>query len=201
MQNIISLFLVFMLFITPSNSEIEKASKTTETKKIVYLTFDDAPGGKVTKDMLKTLKDNNVNATFFLIGEQIDNNQQEIIKQMVSDGNAVGLHSYTHDHCKLYGPNGDFFKEMAECQNSIKNACGVTTNILRFPFGCNNNTYKISQSIPLLHSSFEKPISCKLYEFGFTLYGALLTYSIFLIILSIFMIFSFFIFYKLTLMI
>lgn len=162
MQNIISLFLVFMLFITPSNSEIEKASKTTETKKIVYLTFDDAPGGKVTKDMLKTLKDNNVNATFFLIGEQIDNNQQEIIKQMVSDGNAVGLHSYTHDHCKLYGPNGDFFKEMAECQNSIKNACGVTTNILRFPFGCNSSYFRLTKSmLNKIHSK-----NLKVYEWN-----------------------------------
>lgn len=163
MQNLISLFLVFTLCITPSNALNKKdASESDDTEKVVYLTFDDAPGGKVTKDMLKTLKDNDVNATFFLIGEQIDNNQQDIVKQMVAEGNAVGLHSYTHNHCKIYGPNSDFFKEMKDCQDSIKKASGVTTNILRFPFGCNSRYFKLSQS--MLDKIHEKNL--KIYEWN-----------------------------------
>ena len=155
-------FLIKIIFMISIITIIPFKNAYCEGEKVIYLTFDDGPGGKVTKDVLDILKSENVPATFFLIGEQIDNNQQEIIKQMVSDGNAVGLHSYTHDHCKLYGPNGDFFKEMAECQNSIKNACGVTTNILRFPFGCNSSYFKLTKSmLNKIHSK-----NLKVYEWN-----------------------------------
>ena len=46
---------------------IEDSQK--DNKKVIYLTFDDGPS-KLTDEFLDILKQNNVKATFFLIGNQ-----------------------------------------------------------------------------------------------------------------------------------
>ena len=75
---------------------------TIESKeKEIYLTFDDGPSGKVTNDILDILKSEEVPATFFVIGNQIDN-QEDIILRMRDEGHSIGLHSYTHERNNLY---------------------------------------------------------------------------------------------------
>ena len=122
-------------------------------KKIIYLTFDDGPAGKVTKNILDILKKDSVPATFFLIGEQIKG-QENLIKRMYDEGHALGLHSMSHKKNCLYSSNESFLKEMLDTQEAINSIVGIKPTILRFPFGCNNNYYKISQSmVDLLHQN------------------------------------------------
>lgn len=122
-------------------------------KKSIYLTFDDGPANKVTKDVLDILEKEDVNATFFLIGEQIKG-QEDIVKRMYESGHALGLHSMTHKKNQLYSSNENFLKEMIETQNTINSVVNVKPTILRFPFGCNNNSYKISESmVKTLHDN------------------------------------------------
>ena len=124
-----------------------------EEEKIIYLTFDDGPGGKVTTEVLDILKTEKVPATFFLIGDQIKG-QEETLKRMVNEGHSLGLHSMTHKKSKLYSSNEVFLKEMLDCQKVINEACGVSPTILRFPFGCNNNSYHLKNTIvDLLHEN------------------------------------------------
>lgn len=141
--------------------EDKSISKENNESKVVYLTFDDGPGGKVTESMLKTLKENNVNATFFLIGNQVAL-QKDLAKRIVDDGNAVGLHSYTHKRNNLYSSNENFLKEMLDCQKMIYDTTGINSKILRFPFGCNNNYYKLSNDMmSSIHSA-----NLKVYEWN-----------------------------------
>ena len=49
-------------------------------KKVIYLTFDDGPSN-ITNNILDTLKENNVKATFFIIGNQIDG-LEDVIKRI-----------------------------------------------------------------------------------------------------------------------
>lgn len=124
-----------------------------EEEKIIYLTFDDGPGGKVTTEVLDILQKEKVPATFFLIGEQIKG-QEETLKRMVDEGHSLGLHSMSHSKSKLYSSNEMFLKEMLDCQKTINEACGITPSILRFPFGCNNNSYHLKQTlVDLLHEN------------------------------------------------
>ena len=121
--------------------------------KTVYITFDDGPGGKVTKSILDTLKKEEVHATFFIIGSQVKN-QEDIILRMKNEGHSIGLHSFTHDRNKLYSSNDNFLKEMIKCQNTLYDVTKEKYNILRFPFGCNNNTYKLKKElVDLLHTN------------------------------------------------
>lgn len=130
----------------------EEKSKDCENK-TVYLTFDDGPAGKITNCILDILKENEVNATFFLIGEQIKC-QEDLVKRIYDEGNSIGLHSMTHKKNSLYCSNEHFLKEMLDTQKLINTVIPIEPKILRFPFGCNNNSYRISQSmVDLLHEN------------------------------------------------
>lgn len=151
------IFLVFFLITLLSLNSIISAHADEkyecENKKVIYLTFDDGPSGKITSNVLDILKEENVPATFFLIGEQIKG-QEKLIQRMYDEGHSLGLHSMTHKKGSLYCSDENFLKEMLEVQDIINSIIDVKPQILRFPFGCNNNAYKISQSmVNLLHEN------------------------------------------------
>ena len=67
---------------------------------VVYLTFDDGPNDKNTPRILEILKKENIKATFFLTGQNVAR-YPDVVKQIYQSGNAMGLHSYTHDYKKI----------------------------------------------------------------------------------------------------
>ena len=111
--------------------------------KTVYLTFDDGPSETVTPQILDELKAENVQATFFVLGKAIDSSEEnkELIKRAVSEGNAIGIHSYSHNYNYLYPNkivNVDNFKEEVDKTNaSLKNVLGenFSTKAIRLPGG------------------------------------------------------------------
>ena len=142
------LFLACTILLNPFPTSIY-----AEEGKIIYLTFDDGPGGKVTTEILDILKEEKIPATFFLIGNQIEG-QEDLVNRIHEEGHSIGLHSMTHDKGKIYSSNDNFLKEMLESKEIIKNVTGVDTNILRFPFGSNNSGYKLQESlVNLLHEN------------------------------------------------
>ena len=130
----------------------EETAKDSNEEKVVYLTFDDAPAPKVTTKILDILAENNVKATFFVIGQSVKGNE-DILKRMIDEGHSIGLHSYTHNANKLYVSNQTCLDEMLKAQEEIFKVTGYKSNILRFPFGCNNSRYRLKQNmVDLLHS-------------------------------------------------
>lgn len=105
-----------------------------DTKKIIYLTFDDGPSYKVTDQVLDILKENEVKATFFLIGNQIKG-RENVVKRIYDEGNSIGLHTYTHKFKKIYCNEDKFIQEMLICRIQINNVIGISPNIIRFPGG------------------------------------------------------------------
>lgn len=61
----------------------------------IYLTFDDGPDPLVTPWVLDRLKENNVKATFFCVGENVLKNP-EIYQRILIEGHSVGNHSMNH---------------------------------------------------------------------------------------------------------
>jgi peptidoglycan-N-acetylglucosamine deacetylase len=61
----------------------------------VVLTFDDGPLPRNSDQVLQTLADNCVKATFFLIGEQARANP-EGVRKLAAAGHTIGTHSQTH---------------------------------------------------------------------------------------------------------
>ncbi len=68
--------------------------KPTVGKKVV-LTFDDGPSSNYTPLLLDILAKKNVQATFFMLGKQVEK-YPEIAKRVVEEGHEVGNHTYGH---------------------------------------------------------------------------------------------------------
>ena len=85
--------------------KLAKYDYSNDGKKIVFLTFDDGTSKTNTPEVLRILDENNVKATFFLTGSNIENGGEqakELIKQEFNSGHAIANHGYSHDCNKLY---------------------------------------------------------------------------------------------------
>ncbi len=66
-----------------------------DTGKVVYLTFDDGPIPEVTPWVLNLLKQENIRATFFCVGENVMK-YPDVYRQVLEGGHSVGNHTYNH---------------------------------------------------------------------------------------------------------
>ena len=69
---------------------------TPEEKKLVALTFDDGPTIGITDQVLDVLQENQVTASFFLIGQQITPQTEYLVKRAHDMGCTIENHSKTH---------------------------------------------------------------------------------------------------------
>lgn len=109
------------------------SNKQSIDEKVIYLTFDDGPS-VTTNKILNILKEEDVKATFFLIGNQIVG-FEDTVKRIHAEGHSIGLHTYTHKYKRIYRNNDNFIKEMDDCRNEINKITGTNPNIIRFPGG------------------------------------------------------------------
>ncbi|MDQ0229360.1 polysaccharide deacetylase family protein [Metabacillus malikii] len=77
--------------------------KVETNQKIVALTFDDGPTEN-TNQILPLLKKYNIQATFFLIGNEIEEHSKEAQK-IVNAGHQVGNHTYSHKRMVFKSPS------------------------------------------------------------------------------------------------
>jgi len=103
----------------------------------VSITFDDGPNPEFTPKILKLLKEHSAKATFFCIGQHIENHP-DILKQILADGHSVGNHTYSHS--KFFG----FFglkrvkAELQQTKSTVKKLTGLKMNLFRPAFGVTN---------------------------------------------------------------
>lgn len=109
--------------------------KKANKGKVAYLTFDDGPSG-LTSRVLDTLKANNVHATFFVVGTNVIKNP-DLVKREDSEGNAVGIHSWTHNYSYIYANENNFFEDFNKLRDYIKDLIGKAPMICRYPGGTN----------------------------------------------------------------
>lgn len=93
-----------------------------ETQKIIYLTFDAGYENGYMEQILEALKKHNVTATFFVVGNFIENNQ-ELVKKMKEEGHNVANHSYTHPDMSSMSREA-FTDEMTKLEETYKNVTG-----------------------------------------------------------------------------
>ena len=101
---------------------------------VVYLTFDDGPNKANTEKILQILKEENIHATFFLTGQNV-RLYPDVVKEIYQSGNAIGVHSYTHDYKKIYASPQAYIDELLQTDTLIYNAIGVRPVISRTPGG------------------------------------------------------------------
>ena len=115
-------------------------SATSSPDNTAYLTFDDGPSGN-TDIILQTLQEENVKATFFVVGTDNAGNLARM-RRIVQEGHTIGMHSYSHSYKKIYASVEAFLKDMYQVFNLIKDTTGVTPTCFRFPGGSINSYNK-----------------------------------------------------------
>ena len=102
-------------------------------QKVVALTFDDGPYSPYTEKVLKVLKEKDVRATFFVVGENALA-QPELVRQIKSDGHLIGTHTQHHkDLLRL--DKKEVRDEMMMGVESIRKITGETPQFIRPPHG------------------------------------------------------------------
>lgn len=138
-----------------NNDLQEKLSSLTKgSEKIAYLTFDDGPTIKATPKVLDVLKEENVKASFFVIGKYVSKHP-ELVKRAYEEGHYIANHGYGHNNKKLYASSESFINEIESTDKEIGKAIGVHnyhSYIFRFPNGymSPNNRLKKKRSAKLL---------------------------------------------------
>ncbi len=127
--------LTFLWMSLPLSDQIVGQSvrhvKTHE--KIVALTFDDGPVPGFTEKILDVLNENNVKATFFMIGQRAEQNL-ELVKKVYGFGHQVGNHTWSHP--LMIGHSSRFFREQIDKTDAVLRRAGYKGEIyFRSPYG------------------------------------------------------------------
>lgn len=149
----VSIVTVVVLFCVASNlnSNSQKAVSTsatnqkllpiynvqTEENKVAF-TMNCAWNADDIESILETLKNNNTQITFFMVGDWIEK-FPDAVKKINEAGHEIASHSDTHPHVNnlSYEEN---IKEIEKSNEKIEKLTGTRTNIYRAPYGEYNNT-------------------------------------------------------------
>lgn len=102
---------------------------------VIALTFDDGPAHAITSDILDTLGQNNIKATFFVCGSQLEHPQN--VKQLCrayAEGHTIASHTYSHPYLTQLSDE-QITQEMNSTANAIHKALGVHPLLMRPPYG------------------------------------------------------------------
>jgi peptidoglycan/xylan/chitin deacetylase (PgdA/CDA1 family) len=103
--------------------------------KLIALTFDDGPDGKVTPPILEALAAHRAKATFFVLGERVQRNAG-LLRRMASTGHAIGNHSFSHP---AYPSAEKACTELADTARLIRQVTGRPPSCFRPPYGIITN--------------------------------------------------------------
>ncbi len=99
----------------------------------VSLTFDDGPDSRYTLQILDILKREGVQATFFVLGEQV-RRYPNVTLRIVREGHALGNHSFDHRNLRKVDKQALTW-EVAATERELFRATGYHARFFRAPYG------------------------------------------------------------------
>ena len=119
--------------VSEAKGEPKEGPKNQNEEKKIAITFDDGPHPVYTEKLLDGLKERNVKATFFVLGEKAKQHP-EIIERMQKEGHIIGNHTYTH--IQLRSMNREKFRdELIMTNQVISGITGQEVQYVRPPYG------------------------------------------------------------------
>lgn len=92
-------------------------------EKVLYLTFDAGYENGCTAKILDTLKEKQVPAAFFLVGNYI-RQSPDLVRRMVAEGHTVGNHTMHHYDMSRLSDKAAFSKELTDLEALYKETVG-----------------------------------------------------------------------------
>lgn len=102
----------------------------------IAMTFDDGPHATLTPKLLDMLKERNLKATFYVVGQNAAE-YPDILKRMVAEGHEVANHSWNHAALNKLGAEG-LRKQIEQTDAAIVQATGRKPTNMRPPYGATN---------------------------------------------------------------
>ena len=103
---------------------------------VLAMTFDDGPHPVNTPKLLDLLKERNIKATFFLVGERVKMHP-EIVRRILAEGHEVANHTWTHPSLTSISDE-KIRSEFQRTADAIWDAAQYRPHIMRPPFGATN---------------------------------------------------------------
>ena len=113
--------------------------KIDKNKKMVALTYDDGPS-IYTPRVLKTLKENNAVATFFVVGNRVPT-YSDTVKKAHDMGCEIGNHTYEHKSLPNLSET-EVKRQISKTNKEVKKAIGEKPVIMRPTGGATNTNIK-----------------------------------------------------------
>ena len=116
---------------------IDNIYSAPEGEKRVFLTFDDGPTESVTPLILDLLKQENIKATFFVLGNRAKSNP-ELIRREYEEGHYIANHGYSHVYRQVYSSTQavlDEYNYTESCLQEALNNPNYHSKVFRFPGG------------------------------------------------------------------
>lgn len=113
-----------------------------DEEKTAYLTFDDGPSNTVTPQILEILRNENIKATFFVLGSRVEA-CPEIVEQEYEEGHYIANHGYSHVYGSVYASPQAVLDEYNRTEEKIREALGdgYSSHLFRFPGGSEGGKY------------------------------------------------------------
>lgn len=101
---------------------------------VVALTFDDGPSLRDTGKLLDLLAAEEVAATFFVLGGQIEMGREDLVKRAFDEGHEIGNHTYSHQILTTID-TAQVRQELADTSSLIESITGSQPTVMRPPTG------------------------------------------------------------------
>ncbi|MHC5228360.1 polysaccharide deacetylase family protein [Enterococcus sp. LJL99] len=123
-------------FIDKSKLSTEVPQALDPNQKYISLTFDDGPNPATTPRLLDILKEKGVTATFFMLGQNVSQNE-ELAKRVYDEGHEVASHSFSHPNLTTLDA-ATISDQVNNTDKAIYNATGTLPTDFRPPYGAVN---------------------------------------------------------------
>ena len=132
MKKALLLLLVLTLLCASALAEEERVILDPRDQPALAISFDDGPS-RYTPQVLDILAENDCRATFFMVGDCMENHP-EMVRAVYESGNEVGLYAYHHDDLTQMAADA-VVSNLQKCQSIVTEQTGATAKWLRPPFG------------------------------------------------------------------
>ena len=134
--------------IAPMSHHVRATERTLEGKKLVALTFDDGPSADTTPKLLDILRQKDVRATFFMLGNRAAANP-DIVKQVESEWHEIGSHTMSHQNLIRLSASA-VQSDINDANTVFKNILGHKPKFTRPPYGNVNDNVRKSVGTPMI---------------------------------------------------
>ena len=134
---------------TAESESVRSVRQPEEYGKVIALTFDDGPNTTTTVQILDQLEKYNVTASFFVVGNNVNESTEPVVRRAYEMGCEINNHSKTHSYMNKMTAE-EIRKEVQTTSDKVEAITGEPTKFFRPPYIAVNQTMYDSIDLPFI---------------------------------------------------